>query len=199
MNKRDLRSTDGSGVCISGGKICINSEKNGIEAEGDISISGGNLVIWGAKSGLEGDFVNLNGKMVISGCTLFGGGNVKQPDKWQLSQGKINGANKVNENHYISIVRMNKTKKYYKAPKSVDYLYYTDPKVNSAFYNFSLTYTKPNITEDENNDDDGFYRFEEEDSDEDYEDDILPIHKKGENIKYNIVLLMMIIAFILSV
>ena len=201
INKRDLQSTDESDIYISGGKIYINSEKNGIEAKGDISISGGNLVLWGAKSGSEGDFVNLNGKMVISGGTLFGAGNVKQPDKWLLSQDKINGANKVNENDYISIVRKNITKKYYKAPKSVDYLYYTDPKVNSTFYNFSLTYTKPNITgdEDENNDEDSFYRFEEEDSDEDDEDDFLPIHKKGENIKYNIVLLMMIIAFILSV
>ena len=122
-----------------GGEIYVNAGADGLDANGNIVISGGNLEIWGAKSGSDGDFVDVDGTMTISGGTFFGGGNVgmTNPNGWKNSQNKILGQNSVSVNGKVNIVSGSNTIKSYTAPKNIGYLYYTSPSVDST-YKFSL-------------------------------------------------------------
>ena len=74
-NKRKLQQSQCSTfhIYIYGGDIYVNAGADGLDANGNIILSGGNLEIWGARSGSDGDFVDLDGTMTISGATFFGG------------------------------------------------------------------------------------------------------------------------------
>lgn len=52
---------------IYGGEIYINAESDGLDANGNIIISGGNITVWGAKSGADGDPIDLEGSLTING------------------------------------------------------------------------------------------------------------------------------------
>ena len=103
------------------------------------------MEVWGAKSGSDGDFIDLDGTMTISGATFFAGGNagMVNPNSWQNSQNKILGQNSVSANGIINIVSGSNTIKSYSAPKNVGYLYYTSPNVDST-YSFSITSSNGN-------------------------------------------------------
>ena len=130
---------------IYGGDIYVNAEADGLDANGNIVISGGNVEVWGAKSGSDGDFVDLDGTMTISGATFFGAGNAGMinPSSWQNSQNKILGQNSVSANYVVNIVSGSNTIKSYTAPKNVGYLYYTSPSVDSS-YSFSISINNGN-------------------------------------------------------
>ena len=136
---------------IYGGDIYVNAEADGLDANGNIIISGGNLEIWGAKSGSDGDFVDLDGTMTISGCTFFGGGNagMANPNNWKNSQQSINGQNSVTANYVVNVVSGSTTIKSYTAPKNVAYLYYTSPSVDST-YKFSVSTSSGNSNNNDN-------------------------------------------------
>ena len=117
----------------------INAGADGLDANGNIVISGGDLEIWGAKTGSDGDFIDFDGSMSITGGTFFGGGNVgmTNPSIWQNSQNKIYGSNSVSSNSVINVMSGTNTIKSYTAPKNVGYLYYTSPNVDSN-YKFNI-------------------------------------------------------------
>ena len=146
-NKRKLQQSQCATfhLYIYGGDIYVNAEADGLDANGNIVISGGNLEVWGAKSGSDGDFVDLDGTMTISGATFFAGGNTGMinPNSWQNSQNKIFGQNSVSTNYLVNIVSGSNTIKSYTAPKNVRYLYYTSPSVDST-YSFSITSSNGN-------------------------------------------------------
>ena len=142
-NKRNLQQQSQCNnfhIYISGGDIYVNAGADGLDANGNIVISEGNLEIWGAKTGSDGDFIDLEGTMSISGCTLFLGGNagMVNPANWKNSQNKIYGQNSVNSNGVISIMSGSNYIKNYTAPKNIGYLYYTSPYVDST-YKFSIS------------------------------------------------------------
>ena len=152
-NKRKLQQSQCATfhLYIYGGDIYVNAEADGLDANGNIVISGGNLEVWGAKSGSDGDFVDLDGTMTISGATFFGGGNAGMinPNSWQNSQNKILGQNSVSANYVVNIVSGSNTIKSYTAPKNVGYLYYTSPSVDST-YKFSITSSSGETTPGQN-------------------------------------------------
>ena len=125
---------------IYGGDIYVNSGADGLDANGNIVISGGNIEIWGAKSGSDGDFIDLDGQMTITGGTLFCGGNAQMgnPSSWSNSQNKIYGQNSVSANSVVNIMSGTTTIKSYTSTKNVGYLYYTSPNVDST-YKFSIS------------------------------------------------------------
>ena len=126
-------------IYISGGDIYVNAGADGLDANGNIVISGGNLEIWGARTGSDGDFIDLDGSMSITDGTLFGGGNagMTNPTSWKNSQNKIYGSNSVSANSVVNIMSGTTTIKSYTTPKNVGYLYYTSPDVDSN-YKFSI-------------------------------------------------------------
>ena len=141
-NKRKLQQIQCNTfhIYISGGDIYVNAEADGLDANGNIVISGGNIEIWGAKSGSDGDFIDLDGQMTITGGTVFGGGNAQMvnPSSWSNSQNKIYGQNSVSANGVVNIMSGTTTIKSYTSPKNVGYLYYTSPNVDST-YKFSIS------------------------------------------------------------
>ena len=141
-NKRKLQQMQCANfhINIYGGDIYVNAGADALDANGNVIISGGNLEVWGAKSGSDGDFVDLDGTMTISGATFFGAGNAGMinPSSWQNSQNKILGQNSVSANYVVNIVSGSNTIKSYTAPKNVGYLYYTSPSVDSS-YSFSIS------------------------------------------------------------
>ena len=146
-NKRKLQQMQCANfhIYIYGGEIYVNAGADGLDANGNVIISGGNLEVWGARSGSDGDFVDLDGTMTISGATFFAGGNAGMinPNSWQNSQNKILGQNSVSANYLVNIVSGSNTIKSYTAPKNVGYLYYTSPSVDST-YSFSITSSNGN-------------------------------------------------------
>ena len=152
-NKRKLQQMQCANfhIYIYGGDIYVNAGADGLDANGNVIISGGNLEVWGAKSGSDGDFVDLDGTMTISGATFFGGGNAGMinPNSWQNSQNKIFGQNSVSTNYLVNIVSGSNTIKSYTAPKNVGYLYYTSPSVDST-YKFSITSSSGETTPGQN-------------------------------------------------
>ena len=144
---------------IYGGDIYVNAEADGLDANGNIVISGGNIEIWGAKSGSDGDFIDLDGQMTITGGTLFCGGNAQMgnPSSWSNSQNKIYGQNSVSANGIVNIMSGTTTIKSYTSTKNVGYLYYTSPNVDSTYkFSVSTGSTTPGNTKnsDDNDDDD---------------------------------------------
>ena len=126
-------------INIYGGDIYVNAGADAIDANGNINISGGNLEIWGAKSGSDGDILDSEGTVTISGATFFGAGNagMSNPNNWKNSQNKIFGQYSVNANGVIKIVSGSNTIKSYTSPKNIAYLYYTSPTADSS-YQFSV-------------------------------------------------------------
>ena len=152
-NKRKLQQMQCANfhIYIYGGDIYVNAGADGLDANGNVIISGGNLEVWGARSGSDGDFVDLDGTMTISGATFFAGGNAGMinPNSWQNSQNKILGQNSVSANYLVNIVSGSNTIKSYTAPKNVGYLYYTSPSVDST-YSFSITSSSGETTPGQN-------------------------------------------------
>ena len=56
-------------IYIYGGEIYVNAEADGLDANRNIIISGGNIIVWGAKSGSDGDPIDLEGSITISGVS----------------------------------------------------------------------------------------------------------------------------------
>ena len=97
------------------------------------------FVSGGASTGADGEFLDYYGDVIISGGTLFGGGNAKMitPSSWKNSQNKILGSYSVSANSVVNIMSGTSTIKSYTAPKNVGYLYYTSPDADSN-YKFSI-------------------------------------------------------------
>ena len=181
-NNRKLQQTQCNTfhIYISGGDIYVNSGADGLDANGNIVISGGNIEIWGAKSGSDGDFIDLDGQMTITGGTLFCGGNAQMgnPSSWSNSQNKIYGQNSVSANGIVNIMSGTTIIKSYTSTKNVGYLYYTSPNVDST-YKFSVSTgstTPGNTNNSDDNDDD--------------DDDIQLISSKGNFMNAKMFLIM---------
>ena len=127
---------------IYGGNIYVNAEHDGLDANGNVNIYGGNIEVWGARANSDGDFIDLDGKMSITGGTIFGGGNAGMinPTGWQNSQGKIYQQGQVGANSEINVVSGSTNIKTYVTPKNINYIYYSSPSVDSN-YKFSVSNT----------------------------------------------------------
>ena len=199
--KRNLKGRKLQSKCrtfylyISGGDIYVNAESDGFDANGNIVISGGNIEVWGAKANTDGDFVDYDGTMSITGGTFFGGGNRKmiQPEQISNSQQKINGEYSVNSNNYVNILSGSTTIKSYSAPKNVTYLYYTSPNVDST-YKFGISSTSSSTPSNEESD---TTSKDSSDSSSESDEDFDVYKAKGNSVKNNIYIA--IILLILSV
>ena len=139
-NKRKLQQMQCNTfhIYIYGGDIYVNAGADGLDANGNVVISGGNIEVWGARSGSDGDFVDLDGTLTVTGGTFFGGGNAGMinPSGWKNSQNKILGQYSIGANGVINVMSGTNVIKSYIAPKNIGYLYYTSPNVDST-YKFS--------------------------------------------------------------
>jgi len=118
--------------------ININSDKNGIISDGDISIVGGQSILFGSS---EGDYqpITQNGLLKISGGILFAGGNkgkivanTKQIssafNKHIDSGSNIEIYNNDTNNLIVSLV----------TPKDIEFLYFNNP------FNFTIKFDGEN-------------------------------------------------------
>ena len=193
-NQRKLQSSCASfHLYIYGGDIYVNADADGLDANGNIIISGGDLEVWGAKSGSDGDFVDYDGTLTITGGTFFAGGNAGMisPNNFQNSQKSIYGSNSVSANYYVNVMSGTTSIKSYKAPKSVSYLYYTSPNTDSN-YKFSISSTSSDTTSSDTTSSD----TTSSDS-EDNDDDIFDNYSQDEFIKNKGLFLIMIFLFFL--
>ncbi len=127
-------------IFIYGGEIYVNTESDGLDANGNINIYGGNLEIWGMKSGGDGDPIDLDGTLTITGGTILAGGNqgmepIHKSEK-TLYQNFIYSTNSFNANKEISIQNGNNEIRSIKIPKNINYLFYTSKDTTSS-YSFS--------------------------------------------------------------
>ena len=127
-------------IYIYGGNIYVNTDSDGLDANGDIYISGGNLEVWGMKPPGDGDPIDKDGTLYITGGTvLAGGGQGMSPvhnSARTISQNFIYTTSSFNGNKEISIKSGDSIIKTIITPKQINYLFYSSKDTNTT-YKFS--------------------------------------------------------------
>ena len=146
LRKRSLQPNQMSNQCyifhiyIYGGDIYVNTESDGLDANGNIYIYGGNLEVWGMKSGGDGDPIDLDGTLYILGGTVLAGGSSGMNSLHQyantIAQNFIYETNSYSANKEISIKSGDNLIKSITIPKTINYLFYTSKETDSN-YKFS--------------------------------------------------------------
>ena len=125
---------------IYGGEIYVNSESDGLDANGNINIFGGNLEIWGMSSGGDGDPIDKDGTLTITGGTILAGGSQgMEPihkSENTISQNFIYSTSSFNANKEINIKDGDNVIRKITIPKRINYLFYTSKETGSS-YSFS--------------------------------------------------------------
>ena len=111
-----------------GGIIQVNSEEDGIDSNGDITISGGKLIVLGASSG-DNQPIDQDGLLSISGATVLAGGT--------SSMGGVQATTTQSAGVYVKHVDAGAKFTIYnennekiievETPKAVEYLYFSYP------------------------------------------------------------------------
>jgi len=126
-------------IYIYGGDIYVNTESDGLDANGNVYIQGGNLEVWGMSSG-DGSPIDMDGTLYITGGTVLAGGNLGMESIHQsastISQNFIYSTSSHSANKEISIKSGDEVIKTFKTPKQISYLFYTSNATNSN-YKFS--------------------------------------------------------------
>ena len=146
LRKRQLQFNQMNSQCfifhiyIYGGDIYVNTESDGLDANGNIYFYGGNLEVWGMKSGGDGDPIDMDGTLYIMGGTILAGGsagmNPIHKSANTIAQNFIYSTNSFNSNKEINIKSGDDIIKKITIPKQVNYLFYTSKDTNSN-YKFS--------------------------------------------------------------
>ena len=142
LKKRKLAECFSFHIYIYGGEIFVNAEADGLDANGNIEISGGNITVWGAKSGSDGDPIDIEGTLTIKGGIIFAGGNqgMTQIDRQaKNSQQYISQSGSYSSGQTIYILNGDTTIRALTVPKNIRYMYYTSPNVVSSNYKFSTS------------------------------------------------------------
>ena len=115
-------------IKFAGGNININSDEDGIDSNGDITITGGVIVVLGASTG-DGQPIDQDGLLTISGATVLAVGTSSMGGvDATTSQVAAIYTEKVSKGSILTIfdnneqIIMTQT-----APKDVEYLYFTYP------------------------------------------------------------------------
>lgn len=115
-------------IKFAGGNININSDEDGIDSNGDITITGGVIVVLGASNG-DDQPIDQDGLLTISGATVLAAGTSSMGGvEATTSQVAAIYTEKVSEGSILTIfdnneqIIMTKT-----TPKDVEYLYFTYP------------------------------------------------------------------------
>ena len=126
-------------IYIYGGDIYVNAGADGLDANGNVVITGGNIEIWGAKTGSDGDPIDRDGTLSISGATVLAGGNQQMSSVHQsstINQYYIYTSQSFSANKQISIKNGETVVRSITIPKNVAYIFYTSKDANSN-YKFS--------------------------------------------------------------
>ena len=124
-------------IFIYGGDIYVNSESDGLDANGDITIYGGNLEVWGMSSGGDGDPIDQDGTLTINGGTILAGGSQgMEPIHLSvetIAQDFIYSTDTFQANKEMSIRNGNNVIRTFKIPKRINYLFYTSKDTNTDY------------------------------------------------------------------
>lgn len=144
MNLRNLQNMQSQclifHINIYGGEIYVNTGSDGFDANGDINISGGNIEIWGMAIGGDGDPIDHDGTLTITGGTILAGGSQGMEPIHEsantISQSFIYSTDSYNTNKQIQIKNGDDVIKTITIPKNINYLFYTS-KDTTSNYKFS--------------------------------------------------------------
>ena len=134
-----------------GGKVYVNAEGDGLDANGDINIYGGSVEVWGMAAGGDNEPVDHDDNLIINDATLIAGGSkgtsythngITSTNQYSIytTESITSGTTvyvKDEENNTVETIAV---------PKNIDYLFYSSKSVTSSFYfatssgNISTTY-----------------------------------------------------------
>ena len=132
---------------IYGGEIYINAGADGLDANGNIIISGGNITVFGAQRGSDGDPIDMDGSLTIYGGILFIGGNQGMTQITRVasnSQKYISNSGSYSSGQTFYILSDDTTIRAITIPKSIPFIYYTSPDVDSTYKFSSVSGTNSN-------------------------------------------------------
>ena len=143
LRKRQLQSNQMNSQCfifhiyIYGGDIYVNTESDGLDANGNIYFYGGNLEVWGMKSGGDGEPIDMDGTLYIMGGTILAGSsagmNPIHKSANTIGQNFIYSINSFSANKEINIKSGDDIIKAITIPKQINYLFYTSKDTNSNY------------------------------------------------------------------
>ena len=135
-NKRKLDETPS--INLYGGKLYLNADGDGLDSNGNLYIYGGTIEVWGAASGSDDEPFDHDGDLKIYGGTIFAGGTKGTEYLHNgidvIEQGYIysNGTT-ISSSSAITISDGSSTVYSTTAPKSADYLFYSDSGTSSSY------------------------------------------------------------------
>ena len=122
------------GIHIYGGKIYVNVDGDGLDANGDLNLYGGRIVVWGQAAGGDNEPLDCDGTLTIQGATVFAAGS-KQMTTTPSSQSQayVRSTSMTAAAGKTINVKYNGTTVYnVLAEKSVNYILYSSPDMTSS-------------------------------------------------------------------
>jgi hypothetical protein len=138
-NTDEYDSTAEISMNFYGGKVYVNAEGDGLDANGDINIYGGSLEVWGMAAGGDNEPVDHDDNLVINDATLIAGGSkgtsythngITSTNQYgiytttSISSGTTVYVKDADDNTVYTIT----------TPKKLDYLFYSAKGVTSSYY-----------------------------------------------------------------
>ena len=127
-------SSSSYAIYIYGGKVFVDVEGDGIDANGTISLLGGTIVSWGQKAGGDNEPLDSDGDLTIKGATVFAAGSsMMTTTPTSSSQAYVRYSSSTYATGKTINVKYNGTTVYNaKAIKDVNYVLYSSPSMTSS-------------------------------------------------------------------
>ena len=129
------QSSSDYSINITGGHIRVNAAGDGIDSNGNLNITGGYIVVFGMQAGGDNEPFDYDGSFTLNNATVFAAGSrgmgVKIPNS--TNQKYVYSTSSISSGKTVNIKNGSTTVFNIKAPKALNYVFYSSPSVTSSY------------------------------------------------------------------